>query len=139
MADVSVRLSWTGEGDQFRGGQEGGPEVVLDSDNHAGPSPVVALVLALGGCMAVDVLDIGRKSRVPITALELEAEATRRAEPPRRLTAVTLRYRISGPSAADEDKLWRAIDLSRDKYCSVLHSMKDDIELAIELDILNAA
>lgn len=134
-----VKLEWTGEGDRFRGGREGGPQVIIDSDNVAGPSPVVALVLALAGCMAVDVLDIGRKSRVPITGLELEAETTRREDPPRRVTAVTLRYRIAGPSAADEAKLWRAIDLSRDKYCSVLHSMKDDIELSIELDILNAA
>jgi len=131
----TVELKWTGEGQQFRGGRAGGPEVVLDGDNAAGPSPVVALVAALAGCMGIDVLDIAQKQRVPLTGLEVVTVAERRDEPPKRLTSVQLRYVVTGAAAEHEAKLWRAIELSRDKYCSVLHSMKDDIELAIELEI----
>jgi uncharacterized OsmC-like protein len=29
----------------------------------------------------------------------------------------------------------RAIDLSRDKYCSVLHSLREDIEMSFELEL----
>lgn len=135
MADLTVRLEWQGVGEQFRGGTDGGPEVVVDGANAAGPSPVVALVLGVGGCMAADVLDITQKMRVPITRLSVAVEADRRAEPPRRVTRLLLKFVVSGPAAADEPKVWRAIDLSRDKYCSVWHSLRQDIDLDIALEL----
>jgi putative redox protein len=135
MADLIVRLEWQGVGEQFRGGSEGGPAVVIDGSNGAGPSPVVALVLGVGGCMAADVLDITQKMRVPVTALSVVVEADRRVEPPRRVTRLLLKFEVSGPAAEDEPKLWRAIDLSRDKYCSVWHSLRPDIDLGVELEL----
>ena len=56
-------------------------------------------------------------------------------EPPRRFTAIRLRYAISGVAPADEGKVQRAVDLSRDKYCSVWHTLKDDIELSIAVEL----
>lgn len=135
MADVKVSLAWTGEGLQFRGGRVGGPQVQVDSDGLAGPSPVDALVLALAGCMAVDVLDIAQKSRVSISGLTVEVECDRRADPPRRITAVRQKFRTSGVDGADEPKIRRAIDLSREKYCSVLHSLREDVEMSFDLEL----
>jgi putative redox protein len=62
-------------------------------------------------------------------------EGDRRAEPPRRYTAIRLRYIVTGVAAADESKVWRAIHLSRDTYCSVLHSLREDIEVGIDLEL----
>ena len=135
MADLKAKLEWTGEGLQFVGGTVDGPEMRLDSSGAAAPSPVDALALALAGCMAIDVLDIAQKSRVSVTGLTVDVECDRRAEPPRRLTAVRQVFRISGASTADEAKLQRAIDLSRDKYCSVLHSLREDIEMSFDLKL----
>lgn len=135
MADVSVALTWTGTGLQFSGGRAGGAQVLLDSEGRTGPSPIDALVLALAGCMAVDVLDITRKSRVGITGLNVTVAADRRAEPPRRITAVRQTFRTTGVAKSDEAKLTRAIDLSREKYCSVLHSLREDIEMSFELEL----
>jgi uncharacterized OsmC-like protein len=42
---------------------------------------------------------------------------------------------VSGPAAADEPKVWRAIDLSRDKYCSVWHSLRQDMDLDVALEL----
>lgn len=135
MADGRIALTWTGEGLQFSGGRTGGPQVLIDSDGGAGPSPVETLALALAGCMAVDVLDIARKSRVAITGLSVVTEYDRRADPPRRITAVRQTFTTRGVSAADESKVQRAIDLSRDKYCSVLHSLREDVEMSFELEL----
>lgn len=135
MADTEVVLRWEGDGQRYRGGAVGGPELVLDSAGVAGPSPVTALALSLAGCMAIDVLDIAQKMRLTVTALEVGIEGDRRAEPPRRLTAVRLTYRLKGVAAEDEDKVQRAIDLSREKYCSVLHSLREDIRIDIDLDL----
>jgi putative redox protein len=135
VADLNVTLTWTGEAHRFRGGRDGGPELLLDSDGAAGPSPVDALTLALAGCMAVDVLDIVQKSRVAITGLTVAVECDRRTDPPRRITAVRQVFRTEGVSASDESKVRRAIDLSRDKYCSVLHSLREDIEMSFDLEL----
>lgn len=135
MADINAALAWTGEGLQFRGGVAGGPALLLDSDGAAGPSPVHALVLALASCMAIDVLDIAQKSRVPITGLSVAVEGDRRADPPRRITAVRQVFRTTGVAEADRAKVSRAIDLSREKYCSVLHSLREDIEMSFDLEL----
>jgi len=49
---------------------------------------------------------------------------------------VQLRFAIHGdvPAAAVE----RAITLSREKYCSVWHSLRPDIELTTAFDIVSA-
>lgn len=133
MADATVALRWSGEQLTFRGGKVGDPEILVDGDGGEGPSPVTTLLLALAGCMAADVVMIVTKMKLPLTGLDVVVEGDRRAEPPRRLTAVRLRYSVRGIAAADESKVWRAIELSRDTYCSVLHSLREDIELRIDL------
>lgn len=126
-----VRIRWTGKGLAFEGGPEGGPSVVVDSDVERGPSPTHLLLVALASCMAVDVKMILEKSRVPLESLEVEAVGVRAAEPPRRFLSVALTYELKGLEEGHEPRLRRAIELSRDKYCSVLHSLDPDIELEI--------
>ena len=135
MADVDVALRWQGEALRFRGGVAGGVEIDIDGDGADGASPMTALALALAGCMAVDVLDITKKMRLPVSSLEVLVSAERNAEPPRRYTSMRLLYRIGGVAAKDEEKVWRAIDLSREKYCSVWHSLREDIPIAVELEL----
>src|SRR5687767_2090175 len=135
MAAALVTLRWLGEDQRYEGGRVGGPTVVIDSDGITGPSPTTTLLLALAGCMAVDVIDITAKMRVAVAALEVEVAGERRDEPPRRFTAIRLRYTLRGVAAADEAKVQRAVDLSRDKYCSVWHTLKDDIDLSIAVEL----
>ena len=127
-----VLLSWSGEGDVFSGGPEG-LHARLDGSGETGPSPMDALLLALAGCMAIDVRMIVEKSRVVLTSLQVEAVGERAEDHPRRFEAVHLLYRVGGPSAEDLPKVDRAVQLSRDKYCSVLHSLRPDLELTVEV------
>ena len=135
MAGVEVTLSWLGEGQKFRGGRAGGPQLTIDGDGKEAPGPMTSLALALAGCMAIDVLDITQKMRLPVTALDVRVVGERRDEPPRRYTSMVLHYRVGGVAPADEEKVWRAIDLSREKYCSVWHSLREDIALNVELEL----
>jgi putative redox protein len=106
---------------------------VIDGDSSAGPSPVQMLVLGLAGCMAADVVDIVRKGRHTLSGLSAHIIAERAQEPPTRLVRAQLHFHIRGdvPSAAVE----RAIGLSRHKYCSVWHSLRQDIELTTSFDV----
>ncbi len=128
-----VRLRWAGEGLVFRGGPDGGPVATLDSDAKEGLSSTHYLLFALAGCMAVDVKMILEKSRVPIEALEVEAVGERAETPPRRFVKIQLTYGLRGPLEEHEKRLQHAIDLSRDKYCSVLHSLDPSIEIEIRV------
>lgn len=92
-----------------------------------------ALALSVAGCMAIDVLMILEKSRVPVEALEIDVRGERADDPPRRYTALTLAYRLRGPSAGERSKVERAVRLSRETYCSVLHSLQPDLALEIEI------
>lgn len=134
MSVSEVSLRWLGGGLAFEGGVPGGPQIVMDSDGKAGPSPTQALLLSLACCMGVDVRMILEKSRVPLESLEVRIVGERVDDPPRRFRSIHLTYRLRGPREEDEGKLARAIELSRDKYCSVLHTLRPDIELDIGVE-----
>jgi putative redox protein len=120
-------LTWIG--DLKFSGTSGRTSMTLDSAGVAGPSPVQALAFALAGCMAMDLAHILSKGRCPYRALRAHLEAKRADEDPHRILAVTLHFTIDGD--APDDAIERAIALSREKYCSVWHSMRQDIELNV--------
>lgn len=134
MSSSRITLRWTGDGLGFVGGAEGGPEISLESGGADAPSPMQLLLLSLAGCMGIDVVDILGKSRVPLESLEVTVDGDRAPSPPKRFTALRLTYRLRGPGAEHESRLQRAIDLSREKYCSVLHTLRTDLELDIRIE-----
>jgi putative redox protein len=121
---VEVELTWDGDL-RFRG-RAGQAPVIVDSDGKAGASPVQALALALAGCMSVDVVHILEKGRQPLRGLRAHLRAERAPQEPHRLVRVDLRFEVTGDIAPD--KVERAIALSREKYCSVWHSLRQDID-----------
>lgn len=134
MADARVTLGWSGEGLRFTGRNAAGAETMVDGDGQAGPSPMQHLLLAFAGCMASDIVDIMAKSRAPIASLDVSVEADRAPQPPRRYTRIVMRLVAGGVAESDTPKLQRALDLSQQTYCSVLHTLRPDVELAFELE-----
>ncbi len=129
-----VRLRWAGEGLLFHGGSDDGVQIAVDSEGNEGQTPMQLLLMALGGCMAVDVRMILEKSRVPVESLEVEVIGIRASDAPRRFVSLDLVYRLGGPGEEHEARLARAIELSREKYCSVLHTLDPEIELDIRVE-----
>jgi putative redox protein len=83
--------------------------------------------------MALDVQHILEASRVPLTALEVDVEGDRAPDHPRFYTKLRLVYRVEGPQEEHQAKLHRAVELSKEKFCSVMHSLRPDIEYAFEV------
>src|SRR5262245_10978859 len=125
MSDMTVKLNWNG-GQKFTGVNAGGLETVIDGDGLAGASPVELLLESLGACAAVDVVVILEKSRTPATKFEVRLEADRHSPAPRYLTEVRMLFDVWG-ECIKPAKLARAINLSIGKYCSVYHSLRDDL------------
>ncbi len=128
---ATLELTWDRE--LVFSGISDGAKMVLDSAGKAGPSPVQALAFALAACMGMDVVHILRKGRFDLRGLTISLVADRAPDDPHRVTAVTLNFAVTG--AVPADQVQRAIDLSHDKYCSVWHSMRQDISFTARFTI----
>lgn len=117
---------------EFTGGTEDSAPVKMDVKNTSGPGPMDTLLLSIAGCMAVDVKMILEKSRVPVTGLRVSVEGERAQYHPKRFTSLQLVYHLEGPGEEDRGKVDRAVALSRETFCSVLHTLRQDIDLEIE-------
>jgi putative redox protein len=105
----------------------------VDSDSAEGPSPTQLLAVSLAACMSMDIVDILRKGRHPLTWFSCTVAGERKPTPPKRFTAFTIHYRIGG--AVPEAAVARAAELSKEKYCSVWQSLRVDITLTTTFDI----
>lgn len=128
---MTLTLRWQ-EGLRFRG-EARGHAILLDGDSTASVSPVETLGFALASCMAADVVHILGKQRAPLRGCEVRFSGRRAETDPRRLVAVELHFALAG--GLDGERVERAIALSRDKYCSVWHSLRPDIELRTSFEI----
>jgi len=135
MADARpplvAELVWSGDlrFDASSGANTG----IVDGDSRSGLSPTQYAAIGLAGCMGADVVDILRKGRHPLTALRVTFTGTRAEQPPRRFRQIELRFNVRG--AVPSDAVERAIALSREKYCSVWHSFRQDIALSTTFQI----
>jgi putative redox protein len=121
---MTLELLW--EHDLVLSGKSGEARLTLDSEGVKGPSPVQALAFGLAACMAMDVVHILQKGRHDLRGLRTDLTGIRADDPPRRFTKIHLHFTVTGDVGSEP--IERAIDLSRDKYCSVWHSMRQDIE-----------
>jgi putative redox protein len=133
MSDVVVKLNWDGDL-KFTGVNAGDIKTVLDGNKQSGPTPTELLLEALGACSAIDVVAILEKMHTPATKLEVVLDASRRPEPPRYFTDVRMRFDVWG-DGLNPERLKRAINLSVGKYCSVYHSLRNDLKLQPEYRI----
>jgi len=122
-APATLELTW--DRDLIFHGVSADATLTLDSAGKVAPSPVQALALALAACMGMDVVHILRKGRFDLRGLKISMVAERAQENPHRITSVAIDFAVTGD--VPEAQVQRAIDLSHDKYCSVWHSMRQDI------------
>ena len=136
MADAKppTVLDLTWDGRLMFTARESGHEWVLDGRNEAGPSPVAALASALAGCIAIDMIHILTKGRFEVRSFSAQLTGRRADTEPRRFVAFDLSFTLD--TSAPSDQVDRAIALSREKYCSVWHSLRQDIELTTTVSLL---
>lgn len=79
--------------------------------------PMELVLIALGGCTAMDVASILTKMHQPFSDLRIFLNAEQREEHPRIFTKIMMKYVITGN--VETEKLEKAISLSQEKYCPV--------------------
>ena len=127
----TVSVEWQG-GMRFRGGAPGKPQTLIDADNADAPGPMLTLLVALMGCSGADIISMLAKMQVKLRRFGAEVHGTRAEDHPKRYIKIHMVITLAG-DGLDEAKARRAIDLSIEKYCSVIHSLNPDIPLTYDL------
>ena len=114
----------------FHGRTQRGEEVDYDAQFQWGCSPTETLLMSVAGCMAIDAVSFLQKMKVNITKFRIDYSGERMLTPPQYYKSIEMIIHISGENITPK-KLDRAISLSQEKYCSVYHSLRKDIEMKV--------
>jgi putative redox protein len=107
----------------FEATDENGHSIKMDSSPESGGlnygvRPMQTLLMALGGCSAIDVISILKKQRQDVVDYKMTISGDReKGKEPSLWQSVNVVFHLYGD--IDPDKASRAVDLSINKYCSV--------------------
>jgi putative redox protein len=118
----------------FNGRTQRGYEVEYDAGMQWGCSPTETLIMSLAGCLSIDVVFFLRKMRAEIKTFRIDYKGERKLTPPQYYKSMDMMITISG-SGITPKKIERAISLSQEKYCSVQHTLRSDLEVNINYKI----
>lgn len=96
--------------------------------------PSDLLLLSAASCSAYDIVMILKKQRVKLIGLDVNCSGEQAPEPPYAFTNIHLHYKVTGP--IDVAKLERAIQLSEDKYCSVVNTLKPTVQISSSYEVV---
>jgi putative redox protein len=126
---VKATIQFAGD-DLFLGITPSGHALALDSnpDRSYAPTPVELLLVALGSCTAVDVINILSKKRQRVTSYKVEVSGERREDHPRAFKSMNVHHILKG-SNISASAIAQAIELSETKYCSVAATLRPTVEI----------
>lgn len=128
---TTVELAWD---DDFRfEATSRSASMAVDGDKAAALAPMELLLVSVGACAAIDVVDILRKGRQDVEALHVTVSGRRRPETPRYYEEMTFRFAVRGD--VSEAKARRAVELSFEKYCSVYHNLRRDLDVSWDVSV----
>ncbi len=96
--------------------------------SNAGSSPKELLLMALGGCTAMDVIPILKKKRSPVDSVEVHLTGNVREEHPQVFTDIHVEYVVFGEGVDPKD-VERAIELSTAKYCAISAMLRETVKI----------
>ena len=114
--------------------------LVMDAAQEAGgrnmaPRPMEMLLAGTGGCTAFDIVSILKKGRHAVTGCEVSLQAERADTDPKVFTHIHFHFRVTGKNLKS-DVVARAIELSKDKYCSASIMLGKTAETSHDFEII---
>ncbi len=120
----------------FVGRTQRGYEVEYDAQQQWGCSPTETLLLSVAGCMAIDMVSFLKKMKCVIKTYKMDIVGERNPTPPQFYTSMEMIISVTGTDLTAK-KLERAISLSHEKYCSVYHSLRKDMQMKVDYTFEN--
>jgi putative redox protein len=140
---MKANIQWV-NGAQFSARSDSGHTIVIDGPpDHGGQNlgvrPMEMVLMGLGGCTSIDVLDILKKSRQDVTDCVTQLTAERANSVPAVFTRIHIHFIVTGRNLKSR-QVERAIELSATKYCSAsLMLERGGVALSHDFEIIEAA
>jgi putative redox protein len=133
----SIQLDWLS--DMAFETEVNGHKIYLDAGEkvggkNLGPRPKAFMMVALAGCTGMDVVSILKKMRVTYEALSIKIEGDLTEEHPKKFSEMKVIYSFKGKDLPLE-KIQKAVDLSKERYCGVSANYKDSFPVSHEVRI----
>lgn len=123
---------------QLMGTSETGHGILMDGDRDGiAPSPMEVVLMGMGACSSIDVVDILQTGRQQVTDCEVKLSSERAEEAPRVFTKINAHFIVSG-NDLNEKKVKRAVELSMEKYCSVAKMLEQAAEITSSYEVVGA-
>lgn len=141
--ECTVRWLGSDAGMSFVAESGSGHAVVMDGAPDAGGRnlamrPMEMILAGTGGCTAFDVVLILKRGRHAVSGCEVSLKAERADSDPKVFTQVHFHYRVKGKQLKPE-AVARAIDLSKNKYCSASIMLAKSAEITHDFEIIEEA
>lgn len=135
MQTASIR--WVGE-QKFMATGGSGHAVAFDSDreSNCAPGPMEMVLLALGACTATDMVVILEKKRQKLQEVEVVCSGERAEEAPKVWVKLEVLFRLRGD--IEDGAVKHAMELTKEKYCSVAAMLRKTAEITWCYEILPA-
>jgi len=138
---MKARIKLT-EGMTFVAESETGHAIVVDAapevgGRNLGARPMELVLMGTGACSAVDVVLILRRARQEIRDCVVELDADRATSDPKVFTRIHFHYVVTGKKL-NESQVARAIELSKEKYCSATAMLAHTAQVTSDYEIREA-
>ena len=134
---AKTRVKWI-EDKTFLGTDINGRAALMSSGaGGPGVSPMQMLLLGLGGCSMVDIVNILQKQRQALIDVEIEFDAQRGEDGAKPWKMIHMHYIVTGVDL-DRRKVERAIDLGVEKYCGAHASLAGVAKITHDFEIRNS-
>ena len=131
---MKARVKWV-ENETFVGTSQSQHSFVFSGDPEQSASPMEFVLMGLGSCSAIDVVDILKKGRAEVISCHVEVEAERAQTIPKVFTKIHMKFVVKGKDL-NQKKVKRAISLSADKYCSISRMIEKSVKLSQSYEII---
>ena len=140
---MECRVKWIEGGMSFVAETGSNHALMMDGPPDAGgrnlaPRPMELLLAGTGGCTAFDVVAILKKGRHAVTGCEVSLTAERAETDPKVFTHIHFHFRVTGKGLKPE-VVTRAINLSKEKYCSASIMLGETAKITHDFEIVEAA
>jgi len=139
---MEARVKWH-ENAVFVAESGSGHAIVVDGPaeiggRNLGPRPMELMLMSVGSCSAVDIVQILKKARQPVAGCEVKVSGERADTDPKVFTKIHLHFVVSGEGLS-ENHVRRAVQLSAEKYCSASIMLGKAAEISHSHEIATAA
>ena len=132
---AQAKIKWQPGGKTFIGIDSTNHSVVLSTpDEGVGMKPSELLLVAVGSCTAVDVVNILEKKRFQLNGLEIQVTGEQDADPPWTFNKIHIHYVLQGVELTAK-AVEQAIQLSEEKYCSVSATVRGMAQVTTSYEI----